>query len=260
MIEVKENCFIDRENRLFIKHFPKQQFNQAGIDYQQYLFHHKPQHIQIAEVVGVIENDVQITVTYKLYDGGEAKPADANIITIAQALAELHRIGSNHSLIPTAKKKSYDFTNYTDLSILDEADRNARIHMLDTLKDVTSDTFVIAHRDFRLKNILETQDGLVLIDFDFTAIDLAAIEIGSILTDLLMTRGKEGVQLFINEYKDAAAGTAHEADIALPLYLKYLLQSTFPYDKRDQYSLTRFNELAEDRKSRIEALRVYLRA
>ena len=109
------------------------------------------------------------------------------------------------------------------------------------------------HRDFRLHNILFGADYYHLIDFDFAAYDDVSMEVMGMVVDLL-EHGFEYVEAFLTAYIETSNIDTY--DSMASNYLLYLATSCFPYDRQASLEPQAFDNLRNERSSRL--VRLYL--
>ena len=110
------------------------------------------------------------------------------------------------------------------------------------------------HRDFRLHNILFDGSKFWLIDFDYAAIDIVSHEIVAMMLDISY-HSVENTIPFIHNYIKQSQLEITPTIVDEHLY--YLASDTFPYDRKDSLTPDNYNELCNERTSRLNRLKVF---
>jgi hypothetical protein len=252
--QVKEGCYVDSENNLFVKYFPKDRFNVGGYSFQKALPARLTQGFEIAQLVGDLKEDNDEVITFtRLYNIKEAEITPHNAAIIGKALARLHQIGLTPDFASNVKVKT---SSYSDLSewagfVIDHeseswvSERESIIKQLPLISQQNQKA--ILHRDFRKHNLLESDGKIILIDFDFTAIDYIAIELGAFITDLIIDDKLDEIKVLKVNYLSVAPELEIEINKSLEIYLRYLCASNFPWGNKSTTTDIRFNELKNNR-------------
>jgi len=261
-VTIKEGCYIDKANRLFIKNYPKNAFNWGGYNFQSRLPIDLCDGFSIAKFAAepiVTQNEI-ITLAPIYESDGFSLTADSCRV-LGKALSTLHIIGSDLEYAEGVTSKS---SQYSDMSgwdkVVHDAEsqhwRNEREQIIRSLPPITpANRKAILHRDFKKHNFLLCAGKIVLIDFDFTAIDYLAIEIGNFLADLLARGQQEEIKAFLDAYLANAPQLAIDVKSCLTIFLRYLCTNTFPWYCRESFSTARFNEVKAVRDESFNVLK-----
>ena len=197
--------------------------------------------------------------TYRLIDEKSWKLDYSRASLIGQAMGSMHRqcisaeLTGEFNYLP---KKS--FTPPSDISQYDisPAELDLRNEVLDSIDiDINSKTpKAPLHRDFRLHNIISDGNMLHLIDFDFAGIDIVSHEVVAMMLDISY-HSTENIIPFIHSYIKYSGLEITPTIVDEHLY--YLATDTFPYDRKDMLTLQNYNELCDERSSRLNRLRVF---
>ena len=197
--------------------------------------------------------------TYMLIDEKPWKLDYSRAALIGKAMGSMHK-----GCIPAHESGEFKYLNLkkftppSDISQYDisPAELDLRNEVLDLIDiDVNSKTPKSPlHRDFRLHNILFDGCNLHLIDFDFAAIDIISHEVVAMMLDISY-HSVENTIPFIHNYIQHSGLEITPTIVDEHLY--YLATDTFPYDRKDKLTLQNYNDLCNERSSRLNRLRVF---
>ena len=209
-------------------------------------------------IAKVIEYDHGVA-KYRLINEKPWKLDYSRASMIGSAMGAMHRQCidlMNDGEFKFMKTKSFsppaDLIKY-DIS---QGELDLRNEVLDSLSiKINSETpKAPLHRDFRLHNILFDGSKYWLIDFDYAAIDIVSHEIVAMMLDISY-HDMLCIDGFISQYVQHS-----QLDITSNIvdeHLYYLASDTFPYDRKDKLSSTNYNELCNERTSRLNRLKVF---